>query len=152
MPPKHLLTTKNTFVDCKSPWLEQVEVAEKPSSDPGPCTESSATFSGSSERVWADVMHVVVRSSPAETSAPEGPAESSRAAEEAEGSRRESLSRTQRRRLQRKNAQYAASGTSPASSSARGSDPRESSSSKESPVNEQHVAAAARSTQYKQRL
>ncbi|CAK0824770.1 unnamed protein product, partial [Prorocentrum cordatum] len=35
-----LLTTKNTFLDCQSPWMEPVVLPQRPSSDPGASTDS----------------------------------------------------------------------------------------------------------------
>ncbi|CAK0857926.1 unnamed protein product, partial [Prorocentrum cordatum] len=36
------LTTKNTFLDCESPWTEPVELPRRPSSDPGASNGTSA--------------------------------------------------------------------------------------------------------------
>ncbi|CAK0830715.1 unnamed protein product [Prorocentrum cordatum] len=38
-----LLTTKNTFLDCESPWTEPVELPRRPSSDPGASNGTSAS-------------------------------------------------------------------------------------------------------------
>ncbi|CAK0874870.1 unnamed protein product [Prorocentrum cordatum] len=107
---RNLLITSNTFLDCRRPWVEQVRLARRPSSDPGVPTAPSASLAEWSERALADFTHVVVRLSPAEAppgrgpspAGPPGPADSSRGADEVEGSRFVRMTRTQRRRYQRK--------------------------------------------------
>ncbi|CAK0796200.1 unnamed protein product [Prorocentrum cordatum] len=43
--PKGVLTTKNTFLDCRSPWLDPVVLPPKPSSDPTDRSSNSSSIS-----------------------------------------------------------------------------------------------------------
>jgi len=116
MPLEDLLTAKNTFLDCGSPWLEPVDLPQRPSSDPGPSAESSSACASTSEapsEAGRTCGHPSSADAPSggvlsladtagSAAGPAGPAEHSRAAGEAEGGPLERLTRTERRRMQRK--------------------------------------------------
>ncbi|CAK0823915.1 unnamed protein product [Prorocentrum cordatum] len=106
-PRANLLTTKNTFLACRSPWTEDVVLPRRPTSDP---TSSSTASVAETEWTQRDTSScdkpssVATRSAAGHCPSPAlaGTAESSRAAGQAEDEPLKPRTRAQRRRQQRK--------------------------------------------------
>ncbi|CAK0873300.1 unnamed protein product [Prorocentrum cordatum] len=105
--PRALLTTKNTFLACRSPWMEDIVLPRRSISDP---TSSSTASVAETEWTQRDTSSCDKSSSVATRSATghcssstlAGAAESSRAAGQAEDEPLQPRTRAQRRRQQRK--------------------------------------------------